>query len=97
MNDVFYDTRAKILSRTELAAVVQQRQAAGERAVFTNGCFDLLHLGHVRYLQEARNLGDFYSHTERTSTSSRVSRRACRDHGGIELYRLCDHLWRNYC
>src|SRR5436309_4515546 len=59
MNDVFYDTRAKILSRTELAAVVQQRQAAGERAVFTNGCFDLLHLGHVRYLQEARNLGDF--------------------------------------
>jgi len=59
MNKVFYDTRAKILARTELAAVVQRRQAAGERAVFTNGCFDLLHLGHVRYLQEARNLGDF--------------------------------------
>ena len=31
----------------------------GRRVVFTNGCFDLLHLGHVRYLQEARALGDF--------------------------------------
>ena len=34
-------------------------QAAGERGVFTNGCFDLLHLGHVRYLQEARSIGRF--------------------------------------
>jgi D-beta-D-heptose 7-phosphate kinase/D-beta-D-heptose 1-phosphate adenosyltransferase len=41
-----------------LAAIVAARQAAGERAVFTNGCFDLLHLGHVRYLQRARALGD---------------------------------------
>jgi rfaE bifunctional protein nucleotidyltransferase chain/domain len=49
----------KILGRQELAAEVQRRQQAGERGVFTNGCFDLLHLGHVRYLQEARNLGDF--------------------------------------
>ena len=52
-------TEQKILSRAELAAIVRRRQQAGERAVFTNGCFDLLHLGHVRYLQEARNLGDF--------------------------------------
>ena len=51
-------TEQKILPREELAAIVQRRQRAGERAVFTNGCFDLLHLGHVRYLQEARNLGD---------------------------------------
>jgi len=42
-----------------LAAEVARRQAGGERGVFTNGCFDLLHLGHVRYLQEARALGDF--------------------------------------
>src|SRR5262249_39604969 len=34
-------------------------QQRGERAVFTNGCFDLLHLGHVTYLQQARTLGDF--------------------------------------
>ncbi len=53
------DTRHKILMRDELAAILQRRQAAGERGVFTNGCFDLLHLGHVRYLQEARALGDF--------------------------------------
>ena len=52
-------TSHKILSRTQLAAQVQQRRRTGEQAVFTNGCFDLLHLGHVRYLQEARNLGDF--------------------------------------
>lgn len=49
----------KILTRTELAMDVKQRQQAGERCVFTNGCFDLLHLGHIRYLQEARELGDF--------------------------------------
>jgi D-glycero-beta-D-manno-heptose 1-phosphate adenylyltransferase len=52
-------TQQKILSRTEITTIVRRRQQTGERAVFTNGCFDLLHLGHVRYLQEARNLGDF--------------------------------------
>lgn len=56
---MIYHTRDKILSREELAAEVRRRQRAGERGVFTNGCFDLLHLGHVRYLQEARSLGDF--------------------------------------
>lgn len=50
---------AKILAREALAAEVARRQERGERGVFTNGCFDLLHLGHVRYLQEARALGDF--------------------------------------
>lgn len=53
------DTRQKIRTPEELFAILQRRQAAGERAVFTNGCFDLLHLGHVRYLQDARSLGDF--------------------------------------
>src|SRR5689334_8745074 len=59
MSNVFYDTQQKILPRHELAAIVHHRQQAGERAVFTNGCFDLLHLGHIRYLQQARSLGDF--------------------------------------
>ncbi|HLZ55411.1 MAG TPA: adenylyltransferase/cytidyltransferase family protein [Ktedonosporobacter sp.] len=59
MNKTFLDTRQKILQADELAAEVQRRQQAGERGVFTNGCFDLLHLGHVRYLQDARKLGDF--------------------------------------
>ncbi|HZS75200.1 MAG TPA: D-glycero-beta-D-manno-heptose 1-phosphate adenylyltransferase [Ktedonobacteraceae bacterium] len=49
----------KILSHDELAQIVRRRQQAGEQAVFTNGCFDLLHLGHIRYLQDARSLGDF--------------------------------------
>ena len=59
MSDFSPDSRQKIVSRDELAREVRDRQAAGERAVFTNGCFDLLHLGHVRYLQQARALGDF--------------------------------------
>ena len=52
-------TNDKILGQDKLAIEVRHRQAAGERGVFTNGCFDLLHLGHVCYLQEARALGDF--------------------------------------
>ncbi len=59
MNELFSHTRHKIMSRQQLAEEVYRRQQAGERGVFTNGCFDLLHLGHVRYLQEARALGDF--------------------------------------
>lgn len=52
-------TQQKIMHREQLAEEVRRRQQRGERGVFTNGCFDLLHLGHVRYLQEARALGDF--------------------------------------
>src|SRR5579872_1377022 len=59
MHDLEVDTRLKIRGRDDVTREVQNRQQAGERGVFTNGCFDLLHLGHVRYLQEARALGDF--------------------------------------
>ncbi len=59
MNNLSRETQHKLMYRNELAREVQHRQQAGERGVFTNGCFDLLHLGHVRYLQEARALGDF--------------------------------------
>jgi rfaE bifunctional protein nucleotidyltransferase chain/domain len=38
--------------------VIDQHKARGERVVFTNGCFDLLHPGHARYLADARSLGD---------------------------------------
>ena len=47
----------KVLSRKRLAEEVKRRREAGETVVFTNGCFDLLHLGHVRYLQQSRELG----------------------------------------
>jgi rfaE bifunctional protein nucleotidyltransferase chain/domain len=47
-----------VLWREELVRWVDARRAAGARIVLTNGVFDLLHLGHVRYLQQARALGD---------------------------------------
>ena len=47
-----------VLSPAEAAAVTRGAQALGRRVVFTNGVFDLLHPGHVRYLQRARALGD---------------------------------------
>ena len=50
---------SEIVTRDALAKLVQARQQTGYKAVFTNGCFDLLHLGHVTYLQHARTLGDF--------------------------------------
>ena len=48
----------KILDRQELKRRLGELQAAGKKIVFTNGCFDILHVGHVRYLEEARRLGD---------------------------------------
>ncbi|HEY3898592.1 MAG TPA: adenylyltransferase/cytidyltransferase family protein [Chthoniobacter sp.] len=48
----------KLHTPEELSRVRDEFAAAGKRLVFTNGCFDLLHVGHVRYLQAARALGD---------------------------------------
>lgn len=48
----------KLCSREELADLVSAARAAGKRVVFTNGCFDLIHPGHVTYLAQARALGD---------------------------------------
>lgn len=48
----------KIKTLAEAKKKVASWKAKGERVVFTNGCFDLLHLGHVDYLEKARNLGD---------------------------------------
>lgn len=52
------DTSAKIVSRGAAARWVKKLQAQGRKVVFTNGCFDLLHAGHVAYLEQARSLGD---------------------------------------
>jgi rfaE bifunctional protein nucleotidyltransferase chain/domain len=49
---------AKIVGLEELSERSKQLRAAGKRLVATNGCFDLLHVGHVRYLRAARALGD---------------------------------------
>ncbi|MCM2356541.1 MAG: bifunctional D-glycero-beta-D-manno-heptose-7-phosphate kinase/D-glycero-beta-D-manno-heptose 1-phosphate adenylyltransferase HldE [Geobacteraceae bacterium] len=52
------DSDAKIKNRDVLAAVIAEEKEQGKRVVFTNGCFDLLHAGHVKYLQKARSFGD---------------------------------------
>ena len=49
---------AKLKSPGELAVIRDQMEAEGRRLVLTNGCFDLLHVGHVRYLEAARAMGD---------------------------------------
>ncbi|MGB6692455.1 MAG: D-glycero-beta-D-manno-heptose 1-phosphate adenylyltransferase [Terracidiphilus sp.] len=51
-------TEDKVVSRQELLSRAALWRANGERAVFTNGCFDLLHIGHITLLEEARRFGD---------------------------------------
>jgi D-beta-D-heptose 7-phosphate kinase/D-beta-D-heptose 1-phosphate adenosyltransferase len=51
-------TRAQLLTAEEASAVARRVRADGGTVVFTNGVFDLLHPGHVRYLRDARALGD---------------------------------------
>jgi len=48
----------KITPRNELKATVDRLKREGKKVVFTNGCFDILHAGHTRYLRDARKLGD---------------------------------------
>lgn len=52
------DSHSKIKSRDVLSHIIAAEKNRGKTIVFTNGCFDLLHAGHVKYLQKARNLGD---------------------------------------
>lgn len=51
-------SRDKIISWEQLKEEVKKWQTSGLKVVFTNGCFDLLHIGHIRYLQAAKNYGD---------------------------------------
>lgn len=48
----------RVVSRDELKKIVEKEKAAGKKIVFTNGCFDLIHVGYVRYLEEAGEKGD---------------------------------------
>jgi D-glycero-beta-D-manno-heptose 1-phosphate adenylyltransferase len=52
------DTREKIVSREGLHGILEEHRHSGRKIVFANGVFDLLHVGHVRYLQGARAEGD---------------------------------------
>ncbi len=49
---------SKLLPRTELPALAERLRLEGRRIAFANGCFDLLHVGHVRYLEAAKEQGD---------------------------------------
>ena len=48
----------KIFALDELKEIIRRKQEEGLKIVFTNGCFDLLHVGHARYLKEAKDIGD---------------------------------------
>jgi rfaE bifunctional protein nucleotidyltransferase chain/domain len=50
--------QAKIIEQAELAVKTRRMKERGLKVVFTNGCFDIIHAGHVQYLEQARNLGD---------------------------------------
>ncbi len=50
--------KRKVKSRKQLQALIRKLQGEGCQIVFTNGCFDLLHIGHTRYLEKAKTLGD---------------------------------------
>jgi D-beta-D-heptose 7-phosphate kinase/D-beta-D-heptose 1-phosphate adenosyltransferase len=48
----------RVVGREELKNILEEAKREGKRIVFTNGCFDILHIGHIRYLTEAKRLGD---------------------------------------
>jgi D-glycero-beta-D-manno-heptose 1-phosphate adenylyltransferase len=52
------NTASKIVDLESLKKQVEAWKSSGEKIVFSNGCFDIMHLGHVDYLEKARNLGD---------------------------------------
>lgn len=52
-------SEAKIVGRQDLISIATEQKAAGRKIVLANGCFDLFHVGHIRYLQGAKAAGDF--------------------------------------
>lgn len=52
------ETKTKIKSKEDLNNLVKSWQSRGDKVVFSNGCFDILHLGHIDYLEKARSFGD---------------------------------------
>jgi D-beta-D-heptose 7-phosphate kinase/D-beta-D-heptose 1-phosphate adenosyltransferase len=51
-------SKNKIINRTDIHNIIAGHKKDGRKVVFTNGCFDLIHVGHVRYLSQAKELGD---------------------------------------
>ncbi|MGA7579532.1 MAG: D-glycero-beta-D-manno-heptose 1-phosphate adenylyltransferase [Desulfobaccales bacterium] len=65
------DTGHKVVTRGAAARWVQEQQEKGQRVVFTNGVFELLHPGHVAYLEQARSLGEVLIVGVNTDASAR--------------------------
>ena len=72
------DPMGQVMGREELIEERGRRRREGKRVVFTNGCFDLLHPGHVRYLRQARSLGDLLVVALNSDASVRVLKGAGR-------------------
>lgn len=53
-----FETTSRVCNRAELLEYVESKKKKGSTVVFANGCFDVLHVGHVRYLEGAKALGD---------------------------------------
>ncbi|OQW33064.1 MAG: glycerol-3-phosphate cytidylyltransferase [Nitrospira sp. SG-bin1] len=62
----------KVVPRDRLLSILSSERAQGKRIVFTNGCFDLMHIGHTRYLQAAKALGDILVVGVNSDTSVRT-------------------------
>ena len=58
LRDKVLEIKMKLKTWNEILEIVQELKKSGKKVVFTNGCFDIIHTGHVQYLQEAKNLGD---------------------------------------
>lgn len=72
------DYRKKVKDLSSLKKEIEALKAQGERIVFTNGCFDLLHPGHVRYLYAARQMGDYLVVAVNTDRSVKIIKGAAR-------------------
>jgi D-glycero-beta-D-manno-heptose 1-phosphate adenylyltransferase len=72
------ESLGRVVSQEELLSRVAGEKAAGRRIVFTNGCYDLLHPGHVRLLEKSRKLGDVLILALNTDRSVRENKGAAR-------------------
>ena len=58
MRKIAGNFKQNLLSQEEMQKKIKELQESGKKVVFTNGVFDILHVGHLTYLEEARDLGD---------------------------------------
>ena len=82
---------SKIISQTELIKIRRACKLKGQKVVFTNGCFDLIHRGHVEYLAKAKKLGDILIVALNTDSSVRKLKGRGR---GRMVGRTCPAIWR---